>query len=50
MKTPLFFQLESLSERALAAEAEAGLSAAAAAVSPKFFYDALGSRLFEAIT
>ena len=27
-----------------------GLLAAAASVSPKFFYDALGSRLFEAIT
>ncbi|MBI5720192.1 MAG: L-histidine N(alpha)-methyltransferase [Burkholderiales bacterium] len=50
MKTPLFFQLQSLSGPALATEAEAGLRAAAAAVSPKFFYDALGSRLFDAIT
>lgn len=50
MKTPLFFQLDSLSEPALAAEATAGLARTAAAVSPKFFYDALGSRLFDAIT
>jgi dimethylhistidine N-methyltransferase len=50
MKTPLFFQLASMSGEALAAEAAAGLRAAAAAVSPKFFYDALGSRLFDAIT
>ena len=34
----------------LVAEAVAGLSAPAAHVSPKFFYDALGSRLFDAIT
>jgi dimethylhistidine N-methyltransferase len=32
------------------AEIVAGLSAAAPAISPKYFYDALGSRLFEAIT
>ncbi len=35
---------------ALAAEAAAGLLQPAAAVSPKFLYDALGSRLFDAIT
>jgi dimethylhistidine N-methyltransferase len=50
MKTPRFFQLESLQASALAAEAEAGLRVRAAAVSPKFFYDLLGSRLFDAIT
>ena len=50
MKTPLFFQLASLDSAALVAEAEAGLMASAAAVSPKFFYDLLGSRLFDAIT
>ncbi len=50
MKTPLFFQLATLDAAALAAEAEAGLRATAAAVSPKFFYDLLGSRLFDAIT
>jgi dimethylhistidine N-methyltransferase len=50
MKIPRFFQLDSLDGAVLAAEAEAGLRAAAAAVSPKFFYDLLGSRLFDAIT
>jgi L-histidine N-alpha-methyltransferase len=50
MKTPLFFQLDSLDESLLAAEAAAGVREPAAAVSPKFFYDALGSRLFEAVT
>ncbi len=34
----------------LAQEAAAGLLAQPAQVSPKFFYDALGSRLFDAIT
>jgi dimethylhistidine N-methyltransferase len=34
---------------AVAAELDAGLRAAQASVSPKFFYDALGSKLFEAI-
>lgn len=48
--TPHFIQLHHGDERALAAEAAAGLQAAAAQVSPKFFYDALGSRLFDAIT
>jgi dimethylhistidine N-methyltransferase len=48
--TPHFIQLHQGDERALAAEAAAGLQAAAAHVSPKFFYDALGSRLFDAIT
>ena len=33
----------------LLAELDAGLRATNAAISPKFFYDALGSRLFEAI-
>src|SRR5690348_3539510 len=31
-------------------EIVAGLNAAAASISPKYFYDRLGSRLFEAIT
>lgn len=48
--TPHFIQLHQGDARALAAEAAAGLQAAAAHVSPKFFYDALGSRLFDAIT
>ena len=49
-KTPQFFQLHQIEDRALAAEAAAGLLAPAAWASPKFFYDALGSRLFDAIT
>lgn len=53
--TPRFFDMrgreaaplrDAGSERELAA----GLMAKAASVSPKFFYDTLGSRLFEAIT
>lgn len=50
MKTPRFIQLHQFDDRALAAEAAAGLQAPAAQASPKFFYDALGSRLFDAIT
>lgn len=50
LRTPQFFQLHHVDDRALAAEAAAGLLAAQARVSPKFFYDALGSRLFDAIT
>jgi dimethylhistidine N-methyltransferase len=38
-----------LANHAIAAELARGLSAPAAAISPKFFYDALGSTLFEAI-
>ena len=48
--TPDFIQLHHGDDRALAAEAAAGLRAPAAHVSPKFFYDSLGSRLFDAIT
>ena len=48
--TPDFIQLHHGDDQALAAEAAAGLRAPAAHVSPKFFYDALGSRLFDAIT
>lgn len=48
--TPDFIQLHHGDDRALATEAAAGLQAPAAHVSPKFFYDALGSRLFDAIT
>ncbi|MBL8286350.1 MAG: L-histidine N(alpha)-methyltransferase [Rubrivivax sp.] len=50
MKTPQLIELDTLSEATLAAEAAAGLRASPAAVAPKFFYDALGSRLFDAIT
>jgi dimethylhistidine N-methyltransferase len=38
-----------LATPAVAAELNAGLLAARAAISPKFLYDALGSKLFEAI-
>ena len=48
--TPQFLQLFEIDSAALAQEAAAGLLAAPAALSPKFFYDALGSRLFDAIT
>lgn len=50
VRTPDFLQLHQLDDQALAAEAAQGLLAPAARVSPKFFYDALGSRLFDAIT
>lgn len=50
MPTPQFLQLHHVDDRALAAEAAAGLAAVPAQVSPKFFYDPLGSRLFDAIT
>jgi L-histidine N-alpha-methyltransferase len=50
MPTPQFHQLHDVDAQALAAEAAAGLAAPAAHASPKFFYDALGSRLFDAIT
>ncbi len=45
-------QADSLTGQALSATQElaAALTAAAASVSPKYFYDALGSQLFEAIT
>ena len=48
--TPDFIQLDDGDARALADEAAAGLLASTAHASPKFFYDALGSRLFDAIT
>ena len=50
MQTPTFIQLHRIDDRAMADEAVAGLLAARAHVSPKFFYDPLGSRLFDAIT
>ena len=50
MLTPDFHQLQSIDAEALAAEARAGLMAVRARASPKFFYEALGSRLFDAIT
>ena len=48
--SPLFLDRHRTDPAALAREAAQGLLAQPAAVSPKFFYDTLGSRLFEAIT
>jgi dimethylhistidine N-methyltransferase len=50
MKVPSFIQLHRIDDAVLAYEAAAGLRARPAHVSPKFFYDALGSRLFDAVT
>ncbi len=49
-RRPCFMQRHCLDDRVLAREASASLLAPAAAVAPKFFYDPLGSRLFDAIT
>lgn len=54
MKTPVFIQLHHDSAEHIRQELVLGLTAnpqpGGATVSPKFLYDALGSRLFEAIT
>jgi L-histidine N-alpha-methyltransferase len=50
MHTPRFIQIHHGDDQALAAEAIRGLLAPAASVAPKFLYDPLGSRLFDAIT
>ena len=50
MREPQFIQLHEPDAARLAAEAAQGLLAPQAHVSPKFFYDALGSSLFQAIT
>jgi L-histidine Nalpha-methyltransferase len=54
MTTPHFYQLHDGAspnvQTAIRTELTAGLLAARAAVSPKYLYDALGSRLFDAIT
>lgn len=51
-QAPRFIQLQAPEALAAgaAADAAAGLLARPASVPPKFFYDALGSRLFDAIT
>ena len=49
MTTPQFIQLYQTHEDQLHAELSAGLLAEAAYTSPKYFYDALGSKLFAAI-
>lgn len=48
--SPRFFQFHSPDSEALKAEAAAGLRSPSAHISPKFFYDQIGSKLFEAIT
>ncbi|MDQ7746719.1 L-histidine N(alpha)-methyltransferase [Hydrogenophaga pseudoflava] len=47
---PQFVQIHQSDDAALRAELAAGLLAEPARAAPKFFYDALGSRLFDAIT
>lgn len=49
MPTPSPTEAPPLASAAIARELAAGLRASAAAIAPKFLYDALGSRLFEAI-
>lgn len=50
MLSPDFHQLQAIDHRALVHEAAAGLLDRPARLAPKFLYDALGSRLFDAIT
>jgi L-histidine N-alpha-methyltransferase len=50
MATPHFIQIHREDSAALRRELAEGLLAQPATVSPKFLYDALGSRLFDAIT
>ena len=49
-RSPSFVQLHQDDHAAVRAELAAGLQASAAFTHPKYLYDALGSRLFEAIT
>lgn len=50
MKTPRLIQIAHDDPATIRAELLAGLNAPTATVSPKYLYDALGSRLFAAIT
>ncbi len=50
LRQPLFIQLHREDHAAVRQELAAGLQAAAATLSPKYLYDPLGSRLFDAIT
>jgi len=50
VRSPRFIEDPVSTAVSLAAEAAAGLAARPARLPPKFFYDALGSRLFDAIT
>ena len=49
-RIPSFYKTFDIDPRAVVAELEAGLQAPHAHCSPKYFYNALGSTLFEAIT
>ena len=49
-QTPRFIELHREDSAAIRRELQAGLAAVQAHTSPKYLYDALGSRLFEAIT
>jgi L-histidine N-alpha-methyltransferase len=49
-RSPRFIQLHDESAHDLRVELAASLRQETAAIAPKFFYDALGSRLFDAIT
>ena len=49
-RSPRFIQLHDDAQADPRSELVAGLSAPAASIAPKYFYDALGSRLFDAIT
>jgi len=49
-RRPRFIQSHDDAQTDLRAELVDALAAAAASIAPKFFYDALGSRLFDAIT
>jgi L-histidine Nalpha-methyltransferase len=50
LRRPQFIQLHDTHSADPRAELGAGLQASAATIAPKYFYDALGSRLFDAIT
>lgn len=50
LRQPRFVQLHRADPAALRQELVAGLQAQPAQISPKYFYDPLGSRLFDAIT
>ena len=50
MKTPTFLDLSAPSQHSPIEELAHGLLAPSASIAPKFFYDDLGSHLFEAIT
>ena len=49
-RQPRFIQLHDPSRADAGGELAAGLAAASATIAPKYFYDRLGSRLFDAIT